>query len=199
MLKASDVVGRQITVRDGGQIVGKIKDLVVDQTGRQVIGIVVSDGVFSAARVVVWKAVQAFGPDTVIIDSAASVVKAEDVPDIQAVLDKQTRIKGLKLVTTTGKELGKIADFTFDETAGDVAGFELSSGLFSDAFEGTPFLPIPPAIELGKDVAFVAPEVEATIVPSGGLKAVFSKHPDKPSEPDKPGPDKPSEPGTGAV
>jgi uncharacterized protein YrrD len=199
MLKASDVIGRQITVRDGGQIVGKIKDLVVDATGRQVIGIVLSDGMFSASRVAVWKAVQAFGPDTVVIDTAASVVKAEDVPDIKAVLDKKTKIKGLKLVTTTGKELGKIVDFTFDETAGGISGFELSSGLFSNAFEGTPFLPTPPSIELGKDVAFVAPEVEATIVPSGGLKGAF-RHADKPSEPAKPSqPDKPSDPGPGAV
>ena len=61
MLMASEVVGRQIAVRDGGQIAGKIKDLVVDSTGRQVIGIVLSDGVFSASRVVPWKAIQAFG------------------------------------------------------------------------------------------------------------------------------------------
>jgi uncharacterized protein YrrD len=193
MLKASDVIGRQITVRDGGQIVGKIKDLVVDPTGLQVIGIVLSDGMFSAPRVVAWKAVQAFGPDTVVIDVAASVVKAEAIPEIKAVLDKKTKIKGLKLLTTAGKELGKIADFTFDETTASITGYELSSGLFSSAFDGTPFLPTPPSIELGEDVAFVAPEVEATIVPSGGLKAVF-KHPDKPSEPQVP-----SEPGTGAV
>ena len=193
MLKASDVIGRQITVRDGGQIVGKIKDLVVDSAGRQVIGIVLSDGMFSAPRVAAWKAVQAFGPDTVVVDTAGSVVKADEIPEIKAVLDKKTKIRGLKVLTTTGKELGKIADFTFDETTASVSGYELSSGLFSGAFDGTPFLPLPPSIELGEDVAFVAPEVEATIVPSGGLKAAF-KHPDKASEPDKP-----SEPGPGAA
>ena len=46
MVKASDVIGRQITVRDGGQEVGRIKDLVVDPTGREVMGIVLSDGMF---------------------------------------------------------------------------------------------------------------------------------------------------------
>ena len=182
MLMASEVVGRQIAVRDGGQIAGKIKDLVVDSTGRQVIGIVLSDGVFSASRVVPWKAIQAFGPDSVLIDSAGSVAKADEIPEIKAVLDTKTKIKGLKLLTTAGKDLGKITDFEFDETTGSVSGFELSGGLFSSAFEGNPFVPTPASIELGKDVAFVAPEVEASIVASGGLKAVF-KHGDKPGEP----------------
>jgi uncharacterized protein YrrD len=179
MLMASDVIGRQITVRDGGQNVGKIRDLVVDPTGRQVMGMVLSDGMFAASRVAPWKAVQAFGPDSVVIDVAGSVVKAVEIPDIKAVLDKKTKIKGLKLLTTTGKDLGKITDFTFDETTGSISGYELSGGLFSTALEGAPFLPTPPSIELGKDVAFVAPEVEATIVPGGGLMGAF-KHTDKP-------------------
>lgn len=167
-MKASDVIGRQITVRDGGQDIGKIRDLVVDSAGREVIGIVLSDGMFIGSRVAPWKAVQAFGPDSVVIDATGSVVKASAAPDIKAVLDKKTHIKGLKLLTTKGKELGKIVDVVFDETTGDVGGYELSGGLFSDTFKGIPFLPTPRWIELGKDVAFVGPEAEPTIKPSAG-------------------------------
>jgi uncharacterized protein YrrD len=181
-VKASDVIGRQITARGGGQVIGKIRDLVIDGAGREVIGIVLSDGLFSASRVAPWKAVQAFGPDSVIIDAAGSVVKAAAIPAIKAVLDKKTRIKGLKLLTTDGKELGKISDVVFDEATGEVNGYELSSGLFSHAFDGTPFLPTPQSIEMGKDVAFVAAEVEATIIPSGGLRNAFRRG-EKPAAP----------------
>lgn len=181
-MKASDVIGRQITARGGGQVIGKIRDLVIDEAGREVIGIVLADGMFSGSRVAPWKSVQAFGPDSVIIDVAGSVVKAAAIPEIKAVLDKKTKIKGLKLLTTNGKELGKIADVVFDETTGDITGYELSSGLFANAFDGTPFLPTPQWIELGKDVAFVASEMEATIIPSGGLRNAF-KRAEKPVEP----------------
>jgi uncharacterized protein YrrD len=174
-VKASDVIGRQITARGGGQVIGKVRDLVIDQAGRVVIGIVLSDAMFSGSRVAPWKAVQAFGPDSVVIDVAGSVVKAVAAPEIKAVLDKKTRIKGLRLVTTQGKELGKIVDIDFDETTGDVRGYELSGGLFSDAFSGTPVVPTPDSLELGKDVAFVAPEVESTIVPSGGLRSALKR------------------------
>ncbi len=174
-MKASEVIGRQITAREGGRDIGKIKDLVVEQTGREIIGIVVSDGMFGGSRVAPWSAVQALGPDTVILNTASSVTNADELPEIKEVLDKKTKIKGLKLVTTKGKELGKIADFEFDETTGDVMGYELSSGLFTDTFDGTPFLPTPQWIEMGKDVAFVVPEVEPTIVPSGGLRNAFRR------------------------
>ena len=174
-MKASDVIGRQITARGGGQVIGKVRDLVIDQVGREVIGIVLSDAMFSGSRVASWKAVQAFGPDSVVIDVAGSEVKAVAAPEIKAVLDKKTKIKGLRLVTTQGKELGKIVDIDFDETTGEVSGYELSGGVFSDAFSGTPVVPTPESLELGKDVAFVAPEVESTIVPSGGLRNALKR------------------------
>jgi uncharacterized protein YrrD len=168
MVKASDVIGRQVTARAGGQDVGKVKDLVVDPSGHEVMGIALSRGPLTGSRVIPWSAVQAVGPDSVVIDAPGSVVKAAKAAEIKAVLDKKTSIKGLRLLTTKGKELGKINDFSFDETTGDVTGYELKSSLFPGAIEGVPFLPTPPWIELGKDVAFVAPEAEATIRSSTG-------------------------------
>ena len=166
-MNASDVVGRRITVREGGQEIGKVKDLAIDPSGREVLGIVLSDALFSGTRVALWKAVQAVGPDSVVLDKAGSVVKAKSVPTIKAALAKKTRVKGLKLLTNKGKELGKITDTVFDEATGEILGYELSSSLFADAFDGTPFMPTPSWMEFGEDVAFVAPEVEATIVPVG--------------------------------
>jgi uncharacterized protein YrrD len=171
MLKAGDVIGRIITAREEGRSTGRIKDLVVDPSGREVMALVLSDGMFSGSRVTPWGAVQAFGPDSVIIDTVESVVGASSLPEIKAVLTKRTRIKGLKLLTLKGKELGRIADLVFDESTGDVLGYELSSDLFVDDFDGTPFLPTPQWIEMGKDVAFVAAEVEETIGPSGARQA----------------------------
>jgi uncharacterized protein YrrD len=159
VIKAGEVIGRKVMVREGGQEIGKIKDLVVDPTGRQVIGFVVSEGLFGGAKVAPWQALQAIGPDSVVLNAAASVVKASQAPDIKAVLDKEVNIRGLQLQSTEGKELGKIEDFRFDERTGALEGYELAGGLFSHKS----FLPMPPSIELGKDVAFVGPEVEATI------------------------------------
>jgi uncharacterized protein YrrD len=143
MVKASEVIGRRITARSGGREIGRIRDLGVDSSGREVIGIVVSDAPLIGPRVFPWSAVQAFGPDSVLIDAATSVVRAEKAPEIKAVLAAKTHVKGLRLLTTKGKELGRIGDFQFDEQTGEVSGYELSDGFLSDIMKGIPFLPRP--------------------------------------------------------
>jgi uncharacterized protein YrrD len=161
--KASEVIGRAVVVREGGQAVGKIKDLVVDQSGRQVLGFIIAEGLLKGTKVAPWTGVQAIGPDSVVLATVASIVKLEEAPDIKSVLDKDLSIRGLRLQTSAGKDLGKVDDIQFNEGTGAVLGYELSGGVFSDAFGGRSFLPTPMTLELGKDLAFVGPEAEATI------------------------------------
>ena len=158
MQKASEIVGRAVVVREGGETVGKVKDIVLDAAGRQLLGFVVSESLFSS-KVAPWAGVQAVGPDSVILATAASIVKADEASEIKAVLDKDLRVRGLRLQTTTGKELGKIDDVRFDERTGAVLGYELAGGVFG---RGS-FMPTPLSLEIGKDLAFVGPEAEDTI------------------------------------
>lgn len=176
MVKASDLLGRQVVSREEGRTLGRVRDLVVDDSGKRVLGLVVAEGMLRGAKVAQWQAVQAVGPDSVVLDSERSVVPAGQVPPIKKVLDRKTRIRGLKLQTTAGKEIGRIEDFHIQESDGSVLGYELSSGLFADTFSGRPFLPTPPVLELGRDIAFIAPELEATIVEAtGGIKGAFRR------------------------
>ena len=158
MQKANELVGRAVVVREGGQTVGKIKDIVLDESGRQVLGFVIAESLFST-KVAPWAGVQAIGPDSVILATAASVVKPEEAADINAVLERDVHIKGLHLQTTAGKVLGKIEDVRFDEHTGAVLGYELDGGVFGRKS----VLPTPLNLEIGKDLAFVGPEAEATI------------------------------------
>lgn len=163
MARASEVVGRPLAIREGGQQVGKVKDVVVDESGKRVLGLIVAEGLFRSTKAAVWAGVQTIGPDSVIIDSSASIVKAAEIPEIQSVLEKNLKIRGVKVQTTGGKDLGVIDDLVFDESTGAVIGYELSGGLLSDVFGGRSFLPTPMTMELGKDLAFVGPEAEETV------------------------------------
>lgn len=176
MIRASELIGRAVVAREGGQEAGKVRDLVVDQAGKQVLGFIVSEGLLRSTKVAAWSALQAIGPDSVVLNAKDSIVKAATLPEIKSVLDTGTNIRGLRVQTTEGKDLGRVEDFHFSQTTGAVEGYELSGGILSDTLEGRSYLPTPISIELGKDVAFVAPEVEATITHlSGGIKGAFKK------------------------
>jgi uncharacterized protein YrrD len=166
-MKASEILGRAAVVREGGQKTGKVKDLVIDPSGRQVLGFVLVEGIFQKTMVAPWAGLQTIGPDNVIFSAESNVVKASAAPAIKSVLDTKLRLRGRKLQTTAGKDLGEIDDLQFDERSGAVLGYQLSGGLFS----GHQFLPTPPTMEFGEDVVFVAPEIEATIQKGKGEPA----------------------------
>jgi len=158
-MKASEVLGRGAVIREGGRKAGKVKDVIIDPTGKQVLGFVVRERPLKQARVALWAGLQTIGPDNVIFDAATNIIKADEAPEVRTVVRSKLKLKGRKLQTTAGKDLGEIDDVLFDEESGAVLGYEVSGRLFSSH----QFLPTPPAMEIGKDIVFVAPEVEATI------------------------------------
>jgi len=176
VIKASDIMGRSVSVREGGHEAGKVKALVVDRSGTQVLGFIISAGLFKSTKVAPWAALQAIGPDALVLSSRDSIVRAAQAAEIKDALDADTAIRGLRLQTTAGKALGKVEDFFFNEVSGAIEGYEISGGVMSDTFGGRSFLPTPTTIELGKDVAFVPPEAEATLQQAGGgIRGAFKK------------------------
>lgn len=166
-MKASEILGRAAVTREGGQKAGKVKDLVIDPTGRQVLGFVLAEGVFKKTMVAPWAGLQTIGPDNVIFSAESAVVKTGAAPEIKSVLEGKFKVKGRKLQTTAGKDLGEIDDLQFDERTGAVLGYLVSGGFFA----GHQFLPTPLAMEFGEDVVFVAPEIEATLQKGKGDQA----------------------------
>lgn len=177
MLKAADIMGKPVIVREGGLQAGRVKDLVVDQSGRRILALIVAEGMLKGTKVAPWAELTAIGPDSVVLRGPGSVVSVKEVPEIKGALDSNTNIRGLKLQTIAGKALGKVEDFHFDEQTGAVVGYELSGGVLADKLGGRTFLPTPSTLmELGKDVVFVQPETEDTITQlTGGLKGIFSR------------------------
>ena len=163
MLKGSELIHRRLITRDAGEEVGKVQDLVVDQTGSQVLGVLVDEkGWFSDAHVVRWPAVLSVSEDSLVIDSKTSVVKASEIPDMKDVFDRGNVLAGVRVRTTDGQDLGKFEAFYFDEKSGTILGYELSGGTGRKK-RARSFLPTPAGFEAGKDVAFVSPEAAGTL------------------------------------
>ncbi|HSM82203.1 MAG TPA: PRC-barrel domain-containing protein, partial [Nodosilinea sp.] len=156
MFKGRDVIGKAIVSYDAGEKFDVVKDLIFDQESHQLLGFLVQEaGWFRWAQVLLLGDVRAIGADAVITSSRGAIANAHRRPDIGPILHHNTILKGTRILTVDGRDLGVIVDLYFDETSGKVEGYEVSGGLFADAYSGRSFVPAMDTLKIGRDVAFV--------------------------------------------
>jgi uncharacterized protein YrrD len=159
MRKGSDVIGKEVITYDTGKKIERIQDLIFDQERNQLLGFLVKEkGLFRDAKVIPLSEVQAIGLNAIVVHSKASVVKSHEIPAIQKILHHNNVLRGTRILTTEGLDLGGLVDLFFNEQSGQVEGYEASGGMFADAYSGRSFIPAIETLHIGADVAFVPPE-----------------------------------------
>jgi uncharacterized protein YrrD len=85
--RASQVIGKSVMAADNGEKLGTVADVLFDDGNRQLIGLVVRQGLLSSEHVMPADAVQAFGRDAVVSASRAALISARDWRDKQKVAE----------------------------------------------------------------------------------------------------------------
>lgn len=159
MRQGSDILGKSIFAYDTGKTLDTVKDLVFDHQSNQVLGFIIAEaGLFKDARILPLSAVKAIGPSGLITADKGTLIPAKRLGRVRELLKENNVLRGTKIITTDGRNLGSMVDLFFDETTGTVEGYEVSGGLFADAYSGRSFVPALHALTIGEDVAFVTPE-----------------------------------------
>jgi uncharacterized protein YrrD len=184
MYRGNDILKKPVVTFDTGKKVETVHDLVFDQTTNTVLGFLVDEGGwFNEARILPLAHVKTVGPDAVIIENANAIQTADADERFDRIIHNNNVLKGTKVMTEDGRDLGTIKDLHFDEKTGEVIGYEVSGGLFGDLMNGRPIIPAPKAITIGEDVAFVPNDtVEIMEQQQGGLKAAAATASEKLSE-----------------
>jgi uncharacterized protein YrrD len=173
--KGKDVIGKPIIAYNTGEKTNNIIDLIFDQNNNTLLGFLIEESTwFSDAKVLPLNLVKAIGIDAVIIADREAIAPARNYDLIDKILDNNNILNGTRIMTTDGRNLGKLVDFYFDETTGTIEGYETSGGLFADAYSGRSFVPAPKTLKIGRDVAFVPIETIALMEEQvGGIKAAM--------------------------
>ncbi len=184
MLKGRDIIGKSVISYETGQKIDRVKDLIFDQDSGRLLGFLIDESSwFSSARVLMLKDVQVIGPDALIVPSRTAVIKASESPEINRIMHHNNVLDGTRIMTTDGRNLGNMFDLYFDERTGDIEGYEVSGGLFSDAYSGRSFVPAPQTFKIGEDVAFVPPQTAQLMEEQvGGIKAAMQNASEKVQE-----------------
>jgi uncharacterized protein YrrD len=184
MYKGRDIIGKPVVSYDKGEKFDTVKDLIFYQDSNQLLGFLVKEsGWLSSGRVLLLKEVQAIGPDAVITASQNAIANVSQIPAIRHILEHNNILKGTRILTMDGRDLGIMVDLYFDERTGEVEGYEVSGGLFADAYSGRSFVPAPQTLKIGRDVAFVPTQTAQLMEEQvGGIKAAMQTVSDKVQE-----------------
>jgi uncharacterized protein YrrD len=181
MRKGTEMIGKAVIAYDTGEKFETVLDLIFDQNNNRLLGFLVDEaGWFSTSKVISLQSIQAIGPDAIIVPTKSVEVSANEIQPIDQVLERNNIMKGTKIVSTDGRDLGTMIDLYFDELTGDIEGYEVSGGIFADAYSGRSFVPAPETLKIGEDVAFVPSETADMMQEqTGGIKAAMQTAGDK--------------------
>ncbi|PZV18813.1 MAG: hypothetical protein DCF20_01785 [Pseudanabaena sp.] len=175
MRNGKGMIGKPVVAYDSGEEFRTIIDLIFDQESNQLLGFLVDEGGwFSNALVLPLTNIQSIGADAVIVAARDTIDSASKFPAMQRILERDNILKGTRIMTIDGRYLGTMTDLYFDDTSGAIEGYEVSGGLFADAYSGRSFVPAPDTLKIGEDIAFVPSETADLMQEQvGGIKGAM--------------------------
>jgi uncharacterized protein YrrD len=175
MRKGTDLIGKPIIDYECGSQLATVKDLIFSQDQDSLLALLTEEpGWFRSGKMVLVNHILAIGADGIIVKSSDSILPVNQVPAIKELLDKKNILRGTQIITLNGRNLGKMVDLYFNASTGSVEGYEVSGGLFADAYTGRSFVPTSQTFRIGQDFAFVPNNVvELMEEQVGGLKGAM--------------------------
>jgi uncharacterized protein YrrD len=175
MRKGTDLIGKPVIAYDSGRKVGTVRDLIFSENQSALVALLTEEPRwFGSGKIVLVTDIKAIGIDGILINTAESIQSAKNVPAVQHVIEQQNILRGTEIMTIGGRNLGKMVDLYFNAKTGDVEGYEVSGGVFSDAYTGRSFVPVNKTFHIGQDFAFVPDSVTEMMEEQiGGLKGAM--------------------------
>ncbi len=123
-MRFSEAMGRKVVSTSTADTVGKVDGFVVDPSTRTVLALEVHKA--ESGDVLRWADVGSFGVDAVTVVADDAITEADD--QVTALLGKDHRLVGKRVLSTEGDELGKVEDVEFEPGSGAVTLLVLDRG-----------------------------------------------------------------------
>jgi len=172
--KYSEVLGLPvISARDGFKI-GTVKDVIFNNEKKCVLAFLMDKGIYAVkGNVILLNSILSLGNDALIIDDPLNLIEYRHFKKLYN-LNERTNLRGLRIFTQTGEDLGIVQDVLFDYKTGKIEGVQVSDGLLQDIIMGRNILPFFGRVEIGTGNILVESEaVEEMISTGGGLKSIL--------------------------
>lgn len=167
----SEVVGLPVICADSGKKIGVVEDIIFCPSEKRVNAFMLERTGYQIGRkVVLMKDVLNLGRDALIVNDDLCVTPLHTVKYTDEFRNKAD-VKGLRIYTRSGEDLGIVKDVLFDFKTGIIEGVEVSDGILNDLLQGRNVLPLFGKVEFNdKNILVDREAVEEMTSTGGGLK-----------------------------
>ncbi len=115
-MRFSDADGRKVVSTSSAETVGKLDGFVVDPQQRRIVAVEVKKT--DSGDTLMWSAIVGFGADAVTVTDAHAITELSE--EVAALAGKDHHLKGKRILSNAGDELGPVDDVEFDPESGQV-------------------------------------------------------------------------------
>jgi uncharacterized protein YrrD len=172
MRKSKQFKSLSVISLDEGREIGRIRNLVINPQTSEVAAIVVQrGGLFGEQKVIPYSRVVSVGDNALTVQKMASAERITSLPQILSLVKEDIRLKGVRVISESGSELGHVEEFYVDTATGKITAFEVSGTPGEGLLKGRAMLPAGEARTIGKEILIVRDGAEESLTRSEGKLA----------------------------
>lgn len=151
------IIGLPLITRKSKKICGEVNDLIVDPKSGKVLGIVALDYLNSKKQAFIpIETIASFKKDKVEIEKENVLKPIEKIENsIKILLGQKIKIKGNKVITQSGSNLGEVSDFEINTIQNKLEKIHVSGGIIKDLIQGELIIPATKIISINKEAITV--------------------------------------------
>jgi uncharacterized protein YrrD len=162
MQTAGAMAGLAVVGEGSGDRLGRVQDVLFDQSSGRVTGFLVHPGgLFAKLQVLPRLYVRSIGTDALLVEPGKVLEEAKGEPIVEGSLSAHS-LDGRPVLDDTGKYLGKVGDVLVDESGPSVSALLLDTGLIAGVLHGKPRIPFGVVKAFGQDSIVVPASYDIT-------------------------------------
>jgi len=155
MIKSRDIIGKPMITIQHGEMIGKVKDVLIDPDQYEIAALVLPGKLFSRKTMVLPRhQVHVFGVDAILVKSNEAMPRDNTLENVSSLIAVSKQMKGQEVVTEQGIKIGIIDDVLIDEK-GRMVSYALTKVSVAGPVAKTKQIPLSFTRTLGPDVIIV--------------------------------------------
>jgi uncharacterized protein YrrD len=155
MNKSRDLIGKPLVTLAHGEIIGKVKDVLIDPESYEIAALVLPGKLFSRKTMVLARhLVHVFGKDVILVKSNEVMPLDDTIKGVSSLLGVSKQMKGQEIVTEQGVRIGIVGDVLVNER-GKVVSYDLAKVFIEGPLAQSRQIPLEATRSLGPDVIIV--------------------------------------------